>query len=76
MRNKKTLRGNKGLLDRRRLKAAQEEKNRWLANLSWKKALRLEERLISSELIWEWRRNFSEDNPVCLKKGLRQRYRT
>jgi len=26
--------------------------------------------LISSELIWEWRDNFPEDNPVCLKKGL------
>ena len=47
-----------------------------LANLSWKKALRLEESLISSELIWEWRRNFSEDNPVCLRKSLRKKRKT
>jgi len=66
----KRLKGNKGLLDKNRFKRAEEEKNRWLKNLSLKKALQLEESLISSELIWEWRSNFSQDHPICLKLSL------
>jgi hypothetical protein len=61
---------NKGLLDKKRFESLEEEKKRHLRNLSWKKALQLEETLISSALIWEWRRNFPKDNPVCLKIGL------
>jgi len=72
----KRLKGNKGLLDKNRFKRAEEEKNRWLRNLSWKKAIQLEESLISSELIWEWRNNFPEDNPVCLKKSLSKKQKT
>jgi hypothetical protein len=62
--------GNKGLLDKRRFEGLEREKERWLRNLSWKKAIRLEEKMLSSELIWEWRKNFPEDHPICLKKSL------
>ncbi len=57
-------------MDNKRFEALQQQKKRWLRNLSWKKAIQLEEGLISSALIWEWRRNFFKDNPLCLKKSL------
>ena len=66
----KRFKGNKGLLDKSRFERSEQEKKQWLRNLSWKRALQLEEALISSELIWEWRHNFPEDNPVCLKISL------
>jgi len=66
----KRFENNKVLLDKKRFKKSEEEKKQWLRNLSWKKALQLEESLISSELIWEWRRNFPKDNPICLKISL------
>jgi len=66
----KRLKNNKGLLHTRRFERLEQGKKRWLQTLSWKKAIRLEESLISSVLIWEWRRNFFEDNPLCLKKSL------
>jgi hypothetical protein len=69
----KRFKNNKYLLDKRRFESSEQQKKRWLRNLSFKKALRLEESLISSALIWEWRRNFSKDNPVCLKKSLQKR---
>lgn len=61
---------NKGLLGKGRFEKSEQEKKRLLRHLSSKKALKLQESLISSELIWEWRRNFPEDNPVCLKNSL------
>lgn len=64
---------NKGLLDKNRFKAWEKEKAYWLKNLSWKKALRLEESLLSSSFIWKWRKNFFADNPLCLKDSLRKR---
>jgi len=72
----KHSKGDKGLLNKKRFEKSEEEKKQWLRNLSWKKALRLEESLISSELIWEWRRNFSEDNPICLKNSLVKKQKT
>jgi len=72
----KRIKGNKGLLDKKRFEKSEQEKKQWLKNLSWKKALRLQESLISSELIWEWRDNFPEDNPICLKKGLLKKQKT
>lgn len=64
---------NKGLLDRKRFKVWEKEKVFWLKNLSWKKALKLEESLLSSELIWHWRKNFSPDHPICLKDSLKNK---
>jgi len=72
----KRFKNNKGLLDKKRFKKSEEEKKQWLRNLSWKKALQLEESLISSELIWEWRRNFPKDNPICLKNSLGKKQKT
>jgi len=66
----KRLRNNQHLLDKKRAEKLQKQQERWLKNLSQQKAIRLEESLISSALIWEWRRNFFEDNPLCLEKSL------
>jgi hypothetical protein len=66
----KRLRDNRYLLDKKRAEKLQKQQERWLKNLSQQKAIRLEESLISSVLIWEWRRNFFEDKPLCLKKSL------
>jgi len=60
----------KNLLTKGRFKAWEKKKVLWLKGLSFKKAIRLEESLISSSLIWEWRKNFPEDSPVCLKQIL------
>lgn len=69
----KKLKGNKGLLDKKRFEVWEKEKIKWLKNLSLKKALRLEESLLSSGLIWLWRKNFFEDKPVCLKDSLKRK---
>jgi hypothetical protein len=65
--------GNKGLLDNKRFEFLEREKRRWLRSLSWKKALQLEEKMLSSKLILEWRDNFPADSPVSLRKSLRKR---
>ena len=72
----KQSKDNKALLDKNRFEKSEQEKKQWLRNLSWKKALRLEESLLSSELIWEWRKNFPEDNPICLQKSLAAKRKT
>lgn len=65
--------GNKGLLDKKRFEGLEREKERWLRTLSKKKAIRLEESMLSSKLVLEWRDNFSADSPICLRKSLRKR---
>lgn len=67
------FKGNKGLLDKKRFAILEREKRRWLQNLSQEEALRLEESLLSSSFIWELRKNFSEDKPVCLKHSLQKK---
>lgn len=62
-----------GLLDKERFSWLEREKRQWLKNLSMKKAIRLEENFLSSALIWEWRNNFSKDDPVCLNDILRKK---
>ena len=69
----KSFKGNKGLLDQKRFAVWDREKKQWLKNLSPRKALQLEESLLSSSLIWEWRKNFFDDKPLCLKDGLRKK---
>jgi hypothetical protein len=69
----KRFKNNKGLLDKRRFEGLEQEKKRWLRTLSWKKAIQLEEKMLSSKLILEWRDNFSQDNPICLKKSLQDK---
>ena len=71
----KKAKGNKGLLDQKRFESLEREKRRWLQTLSWKKAIQLEEKMLSSRLILEWLDNFTEDKPICLKKSLQNRRR-
>lgn len=69
----KRLKNKKSLLDKKRFRDEEKEKRDWLKNLSLKKAIKFEELLLSSEFIWYWRKNFSKDNPVCLKKILKRK---
>jgi hypothetical protein len=66
----KKAKGNKGLLDQKRFESLEREKRRWLQTLSWKKAIRIEEDMLSCSLVDEWRDHFPEDKPVCLKMSL------
>lgn len=66
----KKAKGNKGLLDQKRFESLEREKRRWLQTLSWKKAIRIEEDMLSCSLVDEWRDNLPEDKPVCLKIAL------
>jgi len=72
----KKAKGNQGLLDKKRFEGLEREKRRWLRTLSWKKAIRLEEKMLSSKLVLEWRDNFPEDKPVCLKIALKRKRKT
>jgi hypothetical protein len=63
--------GNKGLLDKKRFEQFERDKNRWLRTLSWEKAIQLEEDMLSCALLRDWRNNFTEDHPVCLKLSLK-----
>lgn len=65
--------GNKGLLDKKRFEPLEQNKKRWLKTLSWKKAIRLEEDMLSCAFLRDWRDNFTEDSPVCLKLSLRNK---
>jgi hypothetical protein len=65
--------GNLGLLNQKRFEKWELQRKRHLCKLSWKEAIRLEEKMLSSKLVWEWRKNFSRDKPVCLKMSLCKR---
>lgn len=65
--------GNRGLLNKTRFEEWEKERKRWLRGLTMKEAVRLEEKLLRSALIREWRDNFPEDKPVCLKLGLKRK---
>ena len=68
----KKAKGNKGLLDKKRFESLEREKERWLRTLSWKKAIRLAEDMLSCPLVDEWFDNFPEDKPICLKMALKK----
>ena len=65
--------GNWGLLNQKRFEKWEKERKRWLRGLTMKEAIRLQEKLLRSALIREWRDNFPEDKPVCLKLGLKRK---
>lgn len=67
------LKGNPSLLNKKRFASWQRQKEVWLKNLSDKAALKLEEGLLSSSLIWQWRKNFSADKPICLRDALKKK---
>jgi len=63
----------KGILNKNNFKFLEREKARWLRNLSLRKAVQLEEMLLSCGLLREWHDNLFADKPVCLKIGLKRR---
>ena len=69
----KKIKRNYTLWDKNRFKVLEKEKKLWLKNLSPKKALELEEGMLSSSLIWHWRKNFISDTPICLKESLKKK---
>jgi len=69
----KRFKDSKALLDKRRFEGLQRQKEHWLRTLSWKKAIRLAEDMLACPLVDEWRDNFPEDKPVCLKMALKKR---
>ncbi len=62
----------KGLL-KKRSEILEKEKKLWLRKLTKTKALKLEESLLSSQFIWEWRKNFFKDMPICLSHNLKRK---
>lgn len=64
---------NSGLLDKRRFIIQNKEHKIWLENLTFSEAIKLEEKLISSNFILEWKNNFADDNPVCIKFSFRKK---
>lgn len=67
----KTSKGNVALWNKNRFFMWEKEKNLWLRNLSWRKALKMEEGMLSSSFIWLWRKDFPPDRPISLKDGLK-----
>jgi hypothetical protein len=65
--------GNKGLLDRTRFEQWEKERKQRLRKLSRKKAIRLAEEMLSTPLVDEWRGNFPEDHPICLRMSLKRK---
>jgi hypothetical protein len=61
------------LWGKNRFKDLENERRVWLENLSLRKAVKLQEMLTRSSLIWELRKNFLPDNPVCLKDSLKMK---
>ena len=61
------------LWDKNRFRDWEKERKTWLQGLSLRKAVKLQEKLTSSLLIWELRKNFLPDNPVCLKDSLKNK---
>ena len=71
--NMENSKGNKGLLDKKRFEQWDKQRKQRLRELSPKKAIRLAEEMLATPLIDEWRDNFQEDNPVCLKMSLKRK---
>ena len=74
-RTMKKVKGNKGLLDKKRFESLERDKKKWLRNLSRRKAIRLAEDMLSCPLVDEWLDNFPEDKPMCLKMALKKKRR-
>ena len=69
----KKAKGKWGLLNKKGFEQWERQRRQRLRKLSWKEAIRLEEKMLSSKLIWEWRKNFSHDKPVCFKISLQNK---
>lgn len=69
----KSFKGNNGLLNNKRFLKQYMDHEKWLRDLQPSSAIILEEKLLSSSFILELRKNFIEDTPVSVKKGLSKR---
>ncbi|MFA5554235.1 MAG: hypothetical protein WCZ89_01515 [Phycisphaerae bacterium] len=69
----KTIKGNKNLLDKKRFDSWEKQRKQRLRNLSPKKAIRLAEDMLATPLIEQWRDNFSQDHPICLRMSLKKK---
>jgi len=65
--------GNKGLLDQKRFEQWNKQRKQRLRKLSRKKAIHLAEEMLATPLIDEWRDNFPEDHPICLRMSLKRK---
>ena len=61
------------LLDSKRFKYMEEDKIRFLRNLTEEKAIKMIELLNNDETWAEFKKFFTDDNPVSLKIGLRSK---
>ncbi len=66
------MKGNNSLLDKKRFEPMERERERRLRNMTIKEAIRLKEAMLSSRFVIEWRDNFPEDHPICLKLSLKR----
>ena len=64
---------NKGLFDKKRFEWIEQEKIKYLKNLSIEKGVAILESLTSPSVLNEFIHNFSLDNPLCLKISLKRR---
>jgi hypothetical protein len=73
IKNMEKSKGNKGLLDQKRFEQWEKERKQRLRKLSPQRAIRLAEEMLATPLVDEWRKNFAEDHPVCLRMSLKRR---
>lgn len=72
--NMKKFKSNKGLFDKKRFEEFEKEKIRWLKKLSMKRAIEIEEDLLSFESsLRKFHKKSISDNPVCYKILLKRK---
>ncbi len=62
-----------GLFNKKRFEWMEEEKRKWLQNLTLEDSIKMTERFLSSNMFEGLKDNFLYDEPVSLKLGLRRR---
>jgi hypothetical protein len=68
---KKTLKNS--LFDKKRFEWMEEEKKKWLQNLTLEESIRMTEEFLSSRMFEKFRDRFTYTEPVCFKLGLKRR---
>ncbi|OGV98227.1 MAG: hypothetical protein A3I04_06660 [Nitrospinae bacterium RIFCSPLOWO2_02_FULL_39_110] len=62
-----------GLFNKKRFEWMEEEKKKWLQNLTLAESIRMTEEILSSNMFEKFRENFTYDRPVNFKLGLKTR---
>jgi len=76
MKRKKVSNGEKnwgGLFNKKRFEWMEEEKQRWLQNLTLKESTRITERFLSSNMFEMFKSSFLYDEPLSFTLGLMRR---